>query len=171
MTTTNELERLRGLNDQLGGHGVLKCTKCKVIIAQCRCMRHDKIKWGFCGKCDNHKVETIKEFTEGTSPSSKSKITNEMVAEALGLIYDGMEGYGFHDLDGDLQKETPDFLNDLNAVNKYVWPSLAAVIELVNLTKVDEKLSELLFEAFQTDNAAMYLCERLMAYKGQLKYL
>jgi len=38
----------------MSDHFVLKCKKCKKVIAQCRCMDCNKtIKWGYCQECQD----------------------------------------------------------------------------------------------------------------------
>lgn len=36
----------------MSGHSITKCKECKVIMSQCRCIKHDKkIIWSICDKC------------------------------------------------------------------------------------------------------------------------
>jgi len=42
-----------------GDHYIVKCTKCKTVISQCRCPASTKpVTWEFCGKCDQHEGAT-----------------------------------------------------------------------------------------------------------------
>jgi hypothetical protein len=39
------------MQNKLTGHGILKCKKCKKIIAQCRCMDCVNVQYTTCVEC------------------------------------------------------------------------------------------------------------------------
>lgn len=62
-----------------------------------------------------------------------------------------------------------DFLNDLNAAWEYVWPELMKIANKKyknNHSWRIDFLKELLLRAYESENPALYLCERFMELKG-----
>lgn len=112
----------------------------------------------------------------------KTELSNLMIAEALGWLKmpDG-ELYCWVYPDSDNEPvfrspgSLPDFLNDLNAVFKYVWPEIMRLIWEKDKTyalnyRVPEHnsamQSRILFDAYGSSNPALHICERFMELKN-----
>lgn len=108
------------------------------------------------------------------------ELTEEMVAEALGRKTrkgwsDTQELYGCllwnspEYVEDDIWEDCPDFLNDLNASWKYVWPELCDYFEKRDQRRPNYgsgRLAGILMSAFLSDNPAMYLATKFMELKS-----
>ena len=112
--------------------------------------------------------------------TTKTEITNEMVAEALGFE---LKWYfrcahnvcywilpdGSTDTDSEwLTKEhadnaLPDFTHDLNASGEHVWPVLVTWSSFKS--PADEWLKDILWKAYNSPNSAMYFAIKLLELK------
>ena len=61
-------EKVEPKENNMSGHGKIVCSKCGVLIAQCRCFEgHNNIEYRVCDKCKNPeegKPETLEELEE-----------------------------------------------------------------------------------------------------------
>ena len=58
-------EKVESKENNMSGHGKIVCSKCGVLIAQCRCIEgHNNIEYRVCDKCKNpekDKLETLED--------------------------------------------------------------------------------------------------------------
>ncbi len=99
---------------------------------------------------------------------TKTELTNEMVAEALGWK---RARNSWLSPEAQFWSETPNFLNDLNVCFKYVWPKMIILCKKNSGYPNTEwggsvQAGNILFEAFMTTNPATALCKAFMEMKG-----
>ena len=101
---------------------------------------------------------------------TKDEFSNEDIARALGWVDIQWDGWV---TDSRYQKghhigHLPDFKNDMNAATKYVWPAL---MEFYHNTLAGWSCNgpgaKIAFEALQSPNPSLVLCEAFMKLHGE----
>ena len=71
----------------------------------------------------------------------------------------------FHKGEWKSYKPLPDFINDMNAATKYVWPVIVKIIEQKWGVDSVDVLMEIALTALQSENPALYFAEKLIELK------